>query len=177
MSIDAPVAHPFIRLVEPAELNERVCHVCGHGPDGDKVTADGVIPGRRFAEFKVAGADPVDPGRIHTRHDEAGATVTTVRSSITGEPVAVRHEHMVVCEVCLTAVARMLGLGDLGAVQAEVDQAIERAQVVGGQNKRLEFENEALRDGIRASQVLSKVLDVERSEKPTTTRRSSRASS
>jgi hypothetical protein len=158
--------------VNPDGLGERACHVCGHGPDGDKITADGAIPGRRFLEFRVADVDAVDAGRVNTRHDEAGATVTTVRGA-DGEPVAVRHEHMVICEVCLTAAARILGLGDLGVVQVEADKQREQAEIARGEVLGLKIEVATLREGIRTAGVLSKIFEVEGSEKPTTRRSTS----
>src|SRR5829696_4654335 len=105
---EAPL-HPFIRPVDAAGLGERVCHVCSDGPDGDKITADGVIPGRRFVEFRVA---------VLTPSMQAGSTAGTTsrrdrddRARRRRRSVTVRHENMVICETCLTAAARMLGLG------------------------------------------------------------------
>jgi hypothetical protein len=172
MSIDTPV-HPFIRPVDPAGLGERVCHVCGHGPDGDKITADGVIPGRRFCEFRVAGVDAVDAGRVYTRHDEPGATVTTVRGA-DGSPVAVRHEHMVICQVCLEAAGRIVGLGDVTLADLESDRQRERAEDAERNVARLEAELADVREGARVAGVLSKIFEAERSEKPTSKRSAAR---
>jgi hypothetical protein len=169
-TVEAP-PHPFIRPVDPTGLGERVCHVCGHGPDGDKVTPDGVIPGRRFVEFRVAGVDAVDPGRVYTRHDEPGVTVTTVRGA--DGPVAIRHEHMVICEECLTVSARLLGLSEQSFVQAEADRWQQATEDARGEAALARKQLEQLREGVRVAQSLTTLLDAEKSE-PKPTRRSSR---
>jgi hypothetical protein len=174
------LSHPlFARLEVPPT---QPCFVCGLHSTGTLQTADGEVRGREFLSLKLdlaGGDEPVAPSRILTQADAPdGTQMTQVRDPVTGEAQTLTLVRPVVCSDCVSAMAREFGMRFAEAADLERDQAIECAQVLGGQNKRLEFENDALRDGIRAAQVLSKVLDVERSEKPTTTRKgASRASS
>jgi len=67
--VDAPL-HPFIRPVE-GSIGERRCFVCGHGFDGNRVTADGVVPGRRVREAVAvhrAASSGVRPSTSDTQH-------------------------------------------------------------------------------------------------------------
>ena len=77
----------------------------------------GQYPDRRHVDFDVAWDGPTVPGGVMTPEGvQSGITVTI--------------DDMVVCDGCLTAAGRLVGLEPAGETVAKLDQALAEAAVL-----------------------------------------------